>query len=71
MNCKLEYVDKSDKDIEKSLRIYSIKNSMSLLNSNEINQYFIDSIYKSIPAYLKIINVLLVLVGYNFKKDNF
>ena len=46
MNCKLEYVDKNDKDKEKNLRIYRTKNNMSLLNSNEINQSFIHCIYK-------------------------
>ena len=53
MNCKLEYIDKNNKDIEKNFRIYGTKNSMSLLHSDEINQYFTDCTYKCIPADLK------------------
>ena len=44
---------------------------MSLLHSNEINQYFTDCTYKCIPADLKNVNALMVLLGYNFKIDKF
>ena len=71
MNLKLEYVNKNDKDIEKSVRRYVAKNSMNLLNINEINQYFTGCTYKCIPPDLKNVNDLLVLLGHNFKKDKF
>lgn len=50
--------------ILKSFRIYGTKNSMSLLNSKKINQYFTDCTYKFIPADLKNVKALLVLLGY-------
>ena len=71
LNCKLEYVDLNDKNIEKKFRIYGTKNTMALLRSKEISQYFTDCTYKCLPHELKGNGALLVLLGYNHVKDKF
>jgi len=54
LNCKLEYIDLNDKEVEKNFRIYGTKSSMSLLISNEITQYFTDCTYKCLPYEIKV-----------------
>lgn len=71
LKCKLEYIDKNNKDAEKNIRIYETKSSMSLLNSNDINQYFTDCAYKCISIDLDNVKALLVLLGYNFNQAKF
>ena len=61
MNCKLEYIDKNNKDIEKKFRIYGTNKSMKLLRDKEISQYFTDCTYKCLPSELLNKSSLLVL----------
>ena len=42
-----------------------------MLNTNEISQFFIDTAYKCLPYDIEDAKSLLVLIGYNFKKDLF
>ena len=44
---------------------------MQLLNDKNINQYFIDTTYKSVPKDLDNAKALLVIIGYNYSKDIF
>jgi len=46
-------------------------NSVALLNDKNINQYFIDITYKSLPADIDNAKFLLVIIGYNYSKDLF
>ena len=71
LNCKLTYIDLNDKNIEKYFRIYGTQNSMSLLNSKNISQYFTDCTYKCLPNELKGECSLLVLLGYDYQMDKF
>ena len=64
------YKDK-DEDIYKHIRIYATEKSISLLNNGDINQYFIDTTYKCLPKDIEDSKSLLVLIGYNNKKDIF
>ena len=45
--------------------------SISLLNEKNINQYFIDITYKSVPKDLNEVKALLFIIGYNYTKDIF
>ena len=71
MNCKLEYIDKNNYDIEKKFRIYGTYKSMGLLNNPDISQYFTDCTYRCLPSELTNKSSLLVLLGYNYKFDKF
>ena len=71
MNCKLEYIDKNNYDIEKKFRIYGTYKSMGLLNNLDISQYFTDCAYRCLPSKLTHKSSLLVLLGYNYKLDKF
>ena len=68
--CKLEYID-NKKDNKKGFYLFGTDYSLSLLNSPEINQYFSDCTYKFIPFELKGKYSLLVILGYNFKRDKY
>ena len=55
----------------KTFRIFGTYKSISLLNDNNINQFFIDTTYKSVPNDLEDAKCLLVILGYNYTKDLF
>ncbi len=55
----------------KNYRIYSTDLSISLLNSKDINQYFIYTTFKCVPNEINDSNSLLVMLGYNNSKDIF
>ena len=55
----------------KTFRIFETYNSMQLLNDKNINQYFIDTTYKSVPKDLNDVKALLIIIGYNYTKDIF
>ena len=55
----------------KTFRIFETYNSISLLNDKNINQYFIDTTYKSVPKDLNDAKALLIIIGYNYTKDIF
>lgn len=68
---KLEYIDKNKKENKKGFYLFGTDYSLSLLNSPEINQYFSDCTYKFIPVELKGKYSLLVILGYNYKRDKY
>ena len=53
----------------KNFHILGTFNSVALLNDKNINQYFIDTTYKSIPNDIDNDKCLLVIIGYNYSKD--
>ena len=54
----------------KTFRIFGAYNTISL-NYKNINQYFIDTTYKSVPKDLNDVKALLIIIGYNYTKDIF
>ena len=58
-------------DKYKSFKIYGTHKSISLLNNEDITQYFVDTTYKCLPNEIEEAKSLLVLIGYNSKKDLF
>ena len=55
----------------KSFKIYGTPKSISLLNNEDITQYFVDTTYKCLPNEIEEAKSLFVLIGYNSKKDLF
>ena len=55
----------------KNFRIFGTFNSVALLNDKNINQYFIDTTYKSVPNDIDNAKCLIVIIGYNYSKDLF
>ena len=60
---------KKDKEIEKNFRIFETTNSMILLYSKNISQYFTDWTYKCIPAGLENRTAMIILIWYNNSLD--
>ena len=72
LKCNMIYYDINNHGTEKYYKIFATNNSISLLNSSDINQYYIDCTYKCIPNELNTNSAaLLVLIGYNYKLDKF
>lgn len=71
MNCKLEYIDKINKDVEKKFGIYGTFNSMKNFILKILNNILQIVTYKCISNELSGKNALLVLMGYNYKYDKF
>ena len=70
LSCFIKYKDIQTQTY-KNFRIYSTDLSISLLNSKDINQFFIDTTFKCVPNEINDSNSLLVLLGYNNSKDIF
>ena len=70
LSCFIKYKDIQTQTY-KNFRIYSTDLSISLLNSKDINQYFIDTTFKCVPNEINDSNSLLVMLGYNNSKDIF
>ena len=70
LSCFIKYKDIKTQNYKKFL-IYSTDLSISLLNSKEINQYFIDTTFRCLPNEIHDSNSLLVMLGYNTSKDMF
>lgn len=70
---KLGYYAKDDNDteIKNVIRIYGLENSLNLLSSNDITQYFIDRTYKCLPNLIPSTNVLIIVIGYNANIDRY
>ena len=68
--CHMNYKDIQSNKF-KSFRIFGTFNSISLLNDKNINQFFIDTTYKSVPNDFNDAKALLVIIGYNYTKDLF
>ena len=58
-------------DKYKSFKIYDTHKYISLLNNEDITQYFVDTNYKCLSNEIEEAKRLLVLIGYNNKKDLF
>ena len=63
------------KDIQtdnyKTIRIYATELTLSLLNSKNINHYFIDTTYKCVPNDIDESKSLLIIICYNNITDKF
>ena len=70
LSCFIKYKDIQTQNY-KNFRIYSTDLSISLLNSKEMNQYFIDTTFRCEPNEIHDSNSLLVMLGYNNSKDIF
>ena len=70
LSCFIKYKDIQTQTY-KNFRIYSTDLSISLLNSKDINQFFIDTTFKCVPNEINDSNSLTVMLGYNNSKDIF
>ena len=66
----INYYDIESKQYE-GFRIFGTEESLNLLSSKNITQYFIDSTYKCLPANQKAIKAFVLLIGYNLERDMF
>ena len=72
LKSKMTYYDVNNNDTERYYKIFATNNSISLLNSTDINQYYVDCTYKGIPKELNTNSAaLLVLIGNNYNLVKF
>ena len=69
-NIYFKYYDENTKNME-SIRIYGTNESLKLLSSSKISQYFIDGTYKCLPINQKEAKVLILLIGFNTERNMF
>ena len=66
----INYYDNESKEYE-GFRIFGTDESLKLLSSKHISQYFIDSTYRCLPINQKNIKALVLLIGYNTEREMF
>ena len=71
LKVKIEYYSKDKPNEKNTIRIFGIDESLKLLDNAEFTQYFIDGIYKCIPHSVNSINVLILLIAYNSRRNQF
>ena len=71
LKTKIEFYTKEKPNEKNVIRIFATEETLKLLNDDEITQYFIDGTYKCVPHSINTIKVLILLIAFNAKKNNF
>lgn len=70
---KLIYISKNNKNenANNTIRIFGTDNSLELLNTADIDKYFIEGTYHCVPHSIESVKVLVTLICYNKKYRQF
>lgn len=71
LKIKIEYNEGNVNSEKNIIRIYGIKESLKLLDDDDVTQYFIDGTYKCVPNAIKSAKVLIILIAYNARLKKF